>query len=116
MSFEKQKVYNKKSGGRSYQNWNGYNKRFTKKKVFVNSLSSLADEEKEIFSKSNKEFFEKKPSQAQSEGTSQPKTEAVKFQQKKVDVKGKAPMGVEKKVVKKENVKIDKFYKRVAVI
>ena len=111
---------------------------------------------KNFFSKSNKEFFEKRASQAQSEGTSRvvdtrtcfrcdqvghiarkctyvkPKTEAVKVQQKKVDVKGKAPMIVEKRVVEKKNVKIDnikvknepvkklvtqndKFYKRVAV-
>ena len=122
----------------------------------MNSSSSLADEEKEIFTKSNKDFFEKRASQAQSEGTSRvadtrtcfrceqvghiarkctyvkPKTEAVKVQQKKVDVKGKTPMYVEKKVVGKKNVQIDnlkvktepvkklvnqndKFYKRVAV-
>ena len=104
---------------------------FVEKKTFVNSSSSLADEEKEIFTKSNKEFFEKRVSQAQSEGTSRvadtrtcfrceqvghiarkctyvkPRTEAVKVQQKKVDVKDKTPMCVEKKVVEKKNVKID---------
>ncbi|KAJ0940813.1 putative transcription factor interactor and regulator CCHC(Zn) family [Helianthus annuus] len=91
MSFEKEKVYNRKSvnpprfynnnknrnnwlggyqGGKPYQKRNVPNKRFVEKKKFVNSSSSLADEEKEIFSKSNKEFFEKRASQAQSEGTS----------------------------------------------
>ena len=110
----------------------------------MNSSSSLADEEKEIFSKSNEEFFEKRASQSQSEGigrvvdtricfrcnqvghiarkctTVKPKTENVKTQQKKVDVKGKTPIVVEKKSVKNEPVKKlvtknDKFYKRVAL-
>ena len=44
-------------GGKSYQKRNVSNKRFVEKKKFVNSSSSLADEEKEIFSKSNKEFL-----------------------------------------------------------
>ena len=110
---------------------------------------------KKKFFQNQTEFFEKRASQAQSEGTSRvadtrtcfrceqvghiarkctyvkPRTEAVKVQQKKVDVKAKAPMYVEKKVVEKKNVKIDnvkaktepvkklvtqndKFYKRVA--
>ena len=117
----------------------------------MNSSSSLADEEKEIFSKSNEEFFEKRASQAQSEGTSRvvdtrtcfrcnqvghiarkctnvkPKTETVKTQQKKVDVKGTTPIVVEKKSLKNDNIKVknelvkksvtknDKFYKRVAL-
>ncbi|KAJ0601420.1 putative transcription factor interactor and regulator CCHC(Zn) family [Helianthus annuus] len=175
LNRKKDRVYNKKTGypprfynnnrnnwsggyqgGKPFQKKNVSHKRFVEKKKFVNSSSSLADEEKEIFSKSNKEFFEKRASQAQSEGTSRvtdtrtcfrceqvghiarkctyvkPKTEAVKVHQKKVDVKGKAPMYVEKKVVEKKNVKIDnvkaktepvkklvtqndKFYKRVAV-
>ncbi|KAJ0441294.1 putative transcription factor interactor and regulator CCHC(Zn) family [Helianthus annuus] len=170
MRFEKEKVYNKKSvnpprfynnnrnnqsggyqGGKSYQKRNVPNKRFVEKKKFVNSSSSLADEEKEIFSKSNKEFFEKRASQSQSEGTNRvadtrtcfrcnqvghiarkctnvkPKTETVKTQQKKVDVKGKAPIVVERKSVKNDNIKVknepvkksvtknDKFYKRVAL-
>ena len=95
----------------------------------MNSSSSLAEEEQKIFSKSNKEFFEKKASQIQSEGTSQvvdtrtcfkcnqmghiarkctvekPKTEIVKVQQRKDDKKGKAPMYVEKKVVQTNNLK-----------
>ncbi|KAJ0494734.1 putative transcription factor interactor and regulator CCHC(Zn) family [Helianthus annuus] len=118
--------------------------------MFVNSSSSLSDEEKKSFSKSNKKFFEKKASQPQSEGTSRgvdtrtcfkcnqvghiarkctnlkPKTEVVKVQNKKVDPKGKAPLIVEKKVLKNENIKVktepvknvvtknDKFYKQVA--
>ena len=56
-----------------------------------------------------------------------PKTETVKIQQKKVDVKGKTPIVVEKKSVKNDNIKVknepvkksvtknDKFYKRVAL-
>ena len=55
-----------------------------------------------------------------------PKTEVVEIQKKKVDGKGKAPLVVEKKVLKNENIKVktepvknvvtknDKFYKRVA--
>ncbi|MFS7948448.1 putative transcription factor interactor and regulator CCHC(Zn) family [Helianthus anomalus] len=152
MNFEKNKTYYKKPfGGKSYQKRNVQNKRFVEKKKFVNSLSSLADEEREIFSKSNKEFFEKRASQAQSEGTSRvvdtrtcfrcnqvghiarkctnvkPKIETVKIQQKKVDVKGKAPIVVEKKSVKNDNIKVknepvkklvtknEKFYKHVAL-
>ncbi|KAJ0467956.1 putative transcription factor interactor and regulator CCHC(Zn) family [Helianthus annuus] len=162
MNFEKDKSYYKKpvdpprfynnknrnnwsggyQGGKSYQKRSVKNKRFVD--VFVNSSSSLADEEKDIFSKSNEEFFEKRASQAQSKGTSRvtdtrtcfrcnqvghiartctnvkPKTEAVKTQKKKVEVKGKAPMVVEKKrvkneLVKKVETKNDKFYKRVAL-
>ncbi|MFS7976765.1 putative GAG-pre-integrase domain-containing protein [Helianthus anomalus] len=152
MSFVKDKSYYKKpvnpprfynnnrnnwsggyQGAKSYQKRNVPNKRFVEKKKFVNSSSSLADEEKDIFSKSNKEFFEKRASQVQSEGTSRvctnakPKTETVKTQQKKADVKGKAPIVVEKKSVKNDNIKVknepvkklvtknDKFYKRVAL-
>ncbi|KAJ0458544.1 putative transcription factor interactor and regulator CCHC(Zn) family [Helianthus annuus] len=89
MNFEKDKAYYKKpvipprfynnnrnkwsggdQGGKSYQKRNVQNKRFVEKKVFVNSSSSLSDEESKIFSKTNKEFFEKKASQPQSEGTS----------------------------------------------
>ena len=55
-----------------------------------------------------------------------PKTEVVEIQKRKVDVKGKAQMVVEKKVLKNDNTKVktepvknvvtknDKFYKRVA--
>ncbi|KAJ0548603.1 putative transcription factor interactor and regulator CCHC(Zn) family [Helianthus annuus] len=137
-------------GGKSYQKRNVQNKKFVEKKVFVNNSSSLSDEEAKIFSKSNEEFFEKKASQSQSKGTSRvvdtrtcfrcnqvghiarnctnlkPKTEVVKIQKKKVDAKGKAPLVVEKKVLKNDNIKVktepvkkvvtksDKFYKRVA--
>ncbi|MFS7962404.1 hypothetical protein Hanom_Chr08g00726251 [Helianthus anomalus] len=73
IKFEKEKVYNKKSanpprfynnnrnnwsggyqGGKPYQKRNVPNKRFVEKKKFVNSSSSLADEERQFFSKSNK--------------------------------------------------------------
>ena len=138
------------SGGKNYPRKNVQNKKLVEKKVFMKSSSSLSDEEPKIFSKSNKEFFEKKASQPQSEGTSRvvdtrtcfkcnqvghiarkctnlkPKTEVVEIQKRKVDVKGKAPLVVEKKVLKNENIKVktesvknvvtknDKFYKRVA--
>ncbi|KAJ0453375.1 putative RNA-directed DNA polymerase [Helianthus annuus] len=169
MNFEKDKAYYKKpvvpprfynnnknkwsggyQGGKKFQRKNFQNKKFVEKKVFVTSSSSLSDEESKIFSKSNKEFFEKKASQPQSEGTSRvfdtrtcfkcnqvghiarkctnlkPKTEAVETQKRKVDVKGKAPLVVEKKVLTNDNTKVktepvknvvtknDKFYKRVA--
>ena len=89
MNFEKDKSYYKKpvvpprfynnnrnrwssgyQGGKNYQKKIAQNKKFVEKKVFVNSSSSLSDEESKIFSKSNKEFFEKKASQPQSEGAS----------------------------------------------
>ncbi|KAJ0567524.1 putative transcription factor interactor and regulator CCHC(Zn) family [Helianthus annuus] len=171
LNFEKDKSYYKKpvvpprfhnnnqnkwsgsyQGGKNYQRKNVQNKKFIEKKVFVksSSSSSLSEQESKIFSKSNTEFFEKKSSQPQTEGTSgvvdtricfkcnkvghiarkctnlKPKYEVIESQKRKVDAKGKAPMVVEKKVLKNENTKIktepvkyvgtknDKFYKRVA--
>ena len=98
--------------------------------MFVKILSSHSEQEFEFFSKSNEEFFEKKASQPQTEGTSREvdtrtcfkcnkvghiarkctnlksKSEVVESQKRKVDAKGKAPMVVEKKVLKNENTKI----------
>ncbi|KAJ0934391.1 hypothetical protein HanRHA438_Chr03g0106871 [Helianthus annuus] len=73
LSRKKERVYNKKTvypprfynnnrnnwsggyqGGKPFQKRNVSNKRFVEKKKFVNSSSSLVDEEKEIFTKSNK--------------------------------------------------------------
>ncbi|KAF5804170.1 putative transcription factor interactor and regulator CCHC(Zn) family [Helianthus annuus] len=149
MNFEKDKSYCKKpvippgfannnrnnwsggyQGGKSYQKKNVQNKKFVENKVFVNSSSSFSNEEPEIFSKSNKEFFEEKGSQPQSEGTSwvvdartcfrcnqaghiarkctnlKSKTDVVENRKKKNDKKEKDPLIVEKKGLKNDNTKV----------
>ncbi|MFS7945229.1 hypothetical protein Hanom_Chr06g00521741 [Helianthus anomalus] len=50
-------------GGKNYQRKNFQKTKFVEKKTFVKSSSSMIEQESEIFSKTNEEFFAKKASQ-----------------------------------------------------
>ncbi|XP_022013953.1 uncharacterized protein LOC110913430 [Helianthus annuus] len=118
-------VYGQRDG-KNNQRRNFQKSKFVNKTTLVKSSSSMNDQESEIFSKTNEEFFEKKASQTQTEGpsrvidnrtcskcnkvghiarkctNSKRKSVVVENTKKPNDVKGKAPMFVEKKIQKPE--------------